>query len=181
MYIYTLSKIQHQELVEQIMGALAKLLSYPDRILAAFFLQVLPEILRLVVLAICIAWKYYKLVDINYRYISIINKKSSIFTYKKKKTVSLLGECAICLSEFTEGEEGREISECKHSFHRRCLEKWLRGYKATCPLCRSLVVPEVIVAEYERMQIEREDDRIEKELALILLNALDGRSCNGYF
>ncbi|KAL7154641.1 hypothetical protein ABFS83_03G015100 [Erythranthe nasuta] len=164
------------------MGALAKLLSYPDKILAVFFLETLPEILRLLVLAICVVWKYYKLINTNYKYKSRMNKKTSKFTYRKKKNAdSLLGECAICLSEFEEGEEGMEVVECKHAFHKHCLEKWIQGYKATCPLCRSLVIPEVILAEYQRMQVEREDSWIEKEMALILLNALDGRSCNGYF
>ncbi|PIN03829.1 hypothetical protein CDL12_23646 [Handroanthus impetiginosus] len=161
-------------------GALAKLFSYPDKILAAFFLKVLPEFLRLIVLSICIIWKYYKLIKTNYKYISAINKKTFKFPYKKRERPEL-AECSICLSEFAEGEEGREIIDCKHVFHRHCLEKWLQGFTATCPLCRSLVVPEVMVAEYKRMQIEQENNRIEKELALILLNALHGGSCNGFF
>ncbi|KAI3465068.1 hypothetical protein Pfo_021731 [Paulownia fortunei] len=162
------------------MGALAKFCSYSDKILAAFFLRVLPEVLRLAILAICILWKYYKLVNTNYKYTSTINKKSLRFSYRKKAQPEL-AECSICLSEFADGEEGRELVECKHAFHRHCLEIWLQGYTATCPLCRSLVVPEVIVADYQRMQIEQEDNWIEKELALILLNALRGGSCNGFF
>ena len=162
------------------MGALAKLFSYPDKILAVFFFRVLPELLRLLILAICILWKHYKLVTTKYKYMSTINKKSSKFHYRKKEIAELC-ECSVCLSEFEEGEEARELVECKHAFHRHCLEKWLKGSKATCPICRSLVVPEVIVAEYNKMKIEEKEDWIEKELALILLNILDGRSCNGFF
>ncbi|KAI3460001.1 hypothetical protein Pfo_016664 [Paulownia fortunei] len=161
------------------MGALAKLFSCSDKILAVFFLKVLPELLRLIILAICILWKQYRYLSSTYKYTSMINKKSWKFAYRKRAKTNLV-ECSICLSEFAEGDEGRELVDCKHAFHRHCLEKWLQGYRATCPLCRSLVVPEVIVAEYHQMQIEQENDGIEKELALILLNALHGGSCNGF-
>ncbi|KAG8377350.1 hypothetical protein BUALT_Bualt08G0024000 [Buddleja alternifolia] len=155
------------------MGAFSKLFSYSDKLFAVFFFEVLPEVLRLIILAICILWKYYKLLSTNYKYMSMINKKSSKFTFEKRAKLELV-ECSICLSEFSEGDEGRQLLECKHTFHRDCLEKWLQGYTATCPLCRSLVVPEVIVAEYHRMQIEQENNGIEKEMALILLNAFTG-------
>ncbi|KAL3619736.1 hypothetical protein CASFOL_034648 [Castilleja foliolosa] len=151
-----------------------------DKILLVFFLKVLPELFRLIILAVCVLWKHYKRISSNYKYMSTINKKSAKFDYSKRARPNL-DKCIICLSEFEEGEEGRELVDCKHAFHGECLEKWLQGYTATCPLCRSSVVPEVILAEYHEMQIELEDYGFEKELALILLNAFQGRSCNGYF
>ncbi|KAL3845836.1 hypothetical protein ACJIZ3_003239 [Penstemon smallii] len=162
------------------MGTLAKLFSYPDKIIASFFLKILPEILRIIILSICIIWKHYKLVSSNYKYMYMINKKSTKFVHRKEAETEPV-ECRICLSEFATGDEGREIKDCKHVFHRNCLEKWLQGYRGTCPLCRSSVVPEVIVAEYHLMQIQQENDMIEKELTLIFLNALHGRICNGRF
>ncbi|GFP79047.1 RING-H2 finger protein atl5 [Phtheirospermum japonicum] len=151
-----------------------------DKIILVFFLKVLPELLRLIILAVCVLWKHYKHLSSNYKYTSTINKKSAKFAYSKRANANI-DKCSICLSEFAEGEEGRELVDCKHAFHRDCLEKWLQGYTATCPLCRSSVVPAVILAEYHEMQVELENDGVEKELALILLNALRGRSCNGYF
>lgn len=41
--------------------------------------------------------------------------------------------CAICLEEFTEGQELRIIS-CSHEFHRECVDPWLQQHH-TCPLC----------------------------------------------
>ncbi|KFV67384.1 E3 ubiquitin-protein ligase RNF43, partial [Dryobates pubescens] len=41
--------------------------------------------------------------------------------------------CAICLEEFTDGQELRIIS-CSHEFHRECVDPWLQQHH-TCPLC----------------------------------------------
>lgn len=42
--------------------------------------------------------------------------------------------CAICLSEYTEGEELR-LLPCSHTFHKSCVDEWLM-VNATCPNCR---------------------------------------------
>ncbi|XP_056845581.1 RING-H2 finger protein ATL2-like [Raphanus sativus] len=47
-------------------------------------------------------------------------------------------ECAVCLSEFEEGETGRVLPGCKHAFHVECIDMWFHSH-STCPLCRSLV------------------------------------------
>mmetsp|Transcript_65352 Transcript_65352/g.181283 ORF Transcript_65352/g.181283 Transcript_65352/m.181283 type:complete len:320 (-) Transcript_65352:74-1033(-) len=41
--------------------------------------------------------------------------------------------CSICLSDYTEGALMRKLP-CGHSFHRRCVDKWLQRNKR-CPLC----------------------------------------------
>ncbi|KAL2503781.1 RING-type domain-containing protein [Abeliophyllum distichum] len=146
---------------------------------ASFYLTVLPEIIRLIILAIFVLWKFYRLVSSNYKYMSMINKKSSKFVYRRNHLESDFEECAICLSEFVEGEKGREL-ECKHMFHRHCVEKWLQEYKATCPLCRSSIVSEEILAEYHRVKDEQNNSIIEKELALILLSIMHGGTCHGF-
>ncbi|GAB2266039.1 hypothetical protein Dimus_001069 [Dionaea muscipula] len=45
-------------------------------------------------------------------------------------------ECAVCLSEFREGEKLRVIPNCCHAFHIDCIDVWLQG-NANCPLCRT--------------------------------------------
>nr|UPT48770.1 pentatricopeptide repeat protein AaPPR775 [Agave angustifolia] len=45
-------------------------------------------------------------------------------------------ECAICLSEFEEGEGIRVLPACRHGFHVRCVERWL-AVRRSCPTCRS--------------------------------------------
>ncbi|KAI3753525.1 hypothetical protein L2E82_25580 [Cichorium intybus] len=45
-------------------------------------------------------------------------------------------ECSVCLSEFKPDAEINNLS-CGHVFHKSCLEKWLKLWNITCPLCRN--------------------------------------------
>lgn len=45
-------------------------------------------------------------------------------------------ECAICLSEFTAGEEVKVLPQCGHGFHVACVDTWL-GSHSSCPSCRA--------------------------------------------
>ncbi len=57
-------------------------------------------------------------------------------------------ECAVCLSEFVDGETGRVLPKCNHSFHIDCIDMWFQSH-STCPICRGPVEsqpqPEVAV------------------------------------
>ncbi|KAK7291678.1 hypothetical protein RIF29_07012 [Crotalaria pallida] len=68
-----------------------------------------------------------------------------LFTFSRSSEAA---ECAVCLSEFEEGETGRVLPKCKHSFHVECIDMWFESH-STCPLCRVHVEvpvePEVIV------------------------------------
>lgn len=59
-------------------------------------------------------------------------------------------ECPVCLSEFQQGQEIRLLPACKHVYHRKCLDQWLDYQHMTCPLCRTSLVPEVIVKKQQR-------------------------------
>lgn len=48
-------------------------------------------------------------------------------------------ECSICLSGFLDGEGVRRLPQCRHLFHRACIDMWLYSH-ASCPLCRASVV-----------------------------------------
>ncbi|XP_018860644.1 RING-H2 finger protein ATL80-like [Juglans regia] len=48
-------------------------------------------------------------------------------------------ECAICLSEFTHGDEILVLPQCSHAFHVACIETWL-GSHSSCPSCRQILV-----------------------------------------
>ncbi|XP_057817436.1 brassinosteroid-responsive RING protein 1 [Cryptomeria japonica] len=52
--------------------------------------------------------------------------------------------CSVCLNEFAENEEIRQLTNCCHIFHKNCLDKWLDHDQKTCPLCRTCLMPEKI-------------------------------------
>ncbi|XP_020585722.1 E3 ubiquitin-protein ligase RHA1B-like [Phalaenopsis equestris] len=58
--------------------------------------------------------------------------------------------CAVCLLEFEEREEVRWLSNCRHVFHRGCLDRWVDHDQRTCPLCRTQLIPEEMQEEFDR-------------------------------
>ena len=54
--------------------------------------------------------------------------------YLNKKTLENIGDCSICLKKMYCNNTVR--TECEHTYHRICLETWLKD-KDTCPLCRT--------------------------------------------
>ncbi|KAH7672723.1 E3 ubiquitin-protein ligase RNF38/44 protein [Dioscorea alata] len=48
--------------------------------------------------------------------------------------------CAVCLSEFKDGEAVRLLPECKHCFHVACIDLWLQSHYS-CPMCRTITAP----------------------------------------
>ncbi|KAK6918355.1 Zinc finger, RING-type [Dillenia turbinata] len=56
--------------------------------------------------------------------------------------------CAVCLYEFEGKEEIRRLTNCKHIFHRMCLDRWMDCDQKTCPLCRTQFVPSELQEEF---------------------------------
>lgn len=55
---------------------------------------------------------------------------------KIKKDDNILSEnCFICMETYKESELKRSLPSCKHYFHKKCIDKWLKK-KASCPICR---------------------------------------------
>ncbi|CAI8619477.1 unnamed protein product [Vicia faba] len=50
--------------------------------------------------------------------------------------------CAVCLTEFDENDEIRRLANCRHIFHRGCLDRWMGYDQRTCPLCRTSFIPD---------------------------------------
>ncbi|KAK3034022.1 hypothetical protein RJ639_033307 [Escallonia herrerae] len=50
-------------------------------------------------------------------------------------------ECPVCLTEFKPDAEINHLC-CGHVFHKLCLEKWLKFWNVTCPLCRNHMMPQ---------------------------------------
>ncbi|XP_061349142.1 RING-H2 finger protein ATL2-like [Gastrolobium bilobum] len=62
-----------------------------------------------------------------------------VFAFSTKTHTEAV-ECAVCLSEFKDGETGRVLPRCNHSFHIDCIDMWFQSH-STCPLCRAPVKP----------------------------------------
>ncbi|ORX85164.1 hypothetical protein K493DRAFT_341833 [Basidiobolus meristosporus CBS 931.73] len=48
--------------------------------------------------------------------------------------------CAICLEDFVDGEEIRQLP-CHHDYHVTCIDPWLTTKSGTCPMCKCRVPP----------------------------------------
>ncbi|KAL1567014.1 RING-type E3 ubiquitin transferase [Salvia divinorum] len=46
--------------------------------------------------------------------------------------------CTICLQKIKNGQVGRWLPRCKHTFHVECIDGWLMR-QASCPICRTHV------------------------------------------
>ncbi|KAL9393605.1 hypothetical protein Peur_012890 [Populus x canadensis] len=88
---------------------------------------------------------------ISTQYLSLIEKTNPAIHYSEKFSRQQSRECAVCLSGFMKGERVRKL-RCNHTFHKECLDKWLQQYLATCPLCRTRVLPDEIVVNYHQLQ-----------------------------
>ncbi|MCE3051576.1 hypothetical protein HAX54_050252 [Datura stramonium] len=165
------------------MAALTRCFSFFYKVYPILFCSWILQVLRFMILTTIVFWNLCRYAIANYKYKKTLNKKSSKFVFRRKKHVVSL-DCAICLSEFQHGEKGRKLESCKHIFHENCLEKWLmqKDVKATCPLCRSVIISEEIKEEYRKLEDEgKRDHSYEKELALLLLSVLNRRCCHHSF
>ena len=48
-------------------------------------------------------------------------------------------KCCICLAPYEEDDELR-VLQCKHGFHKACLDKWLTMHSNSCPSCRTKAI-----------------------------------------
>ncbi|KAF8404535.1 hypothetical protein HHK36_009422 [Tetracentron sinense] len=113
-------------------------------------------------------WRVRKPPISTIRYLELIEEKNPTICYRSELMPELIN-CAVCLSKFEEGEEIREL-KCKHIFHKDCLDRWLQHDSATCPLCRSLVLPEIVNAHNEQDYDGSDDELIFLLSALLVTN-----------
>ena len=59
---------------------------------------------------------------------------------KLKKTNSTSSCCSICLGDYKVIDMLRQLPDCGHLFHVKCVDPWLRMHP-TCPVCRTSPIP----------------------------------------
>ncbi|KAL5555921.1 hypothetical protein UlMin_038670 [Ulmus minor] len=163
------------------MAAFSKFFSNLYTMSIVFFTLLLLEILTLIRSLAGAKPEPGKSVITTTQYLKLIEEKNPTSDFAKTKSkppqteAAPPCECRVCLSEFEEGDKVRNL-KCNHTFHKECLDKWLQQYcSATCPLCRSKVLPDEIVASYNRMRNQVQYDGTEEEM-VFLLSALHGNS-----
>lgn len=80
---------------------------------------------------------------------STVLKSFPIFAYSSSAVShNDLHDCAICLSEYTEGDECRMLPNCSHVFHSQCIDRWFAS-QSNCPLCRAPIQPVTVESHVE--------------------------------
>ena len=59
---------------------------------------------------------------------------------KLQKTNSTSSCCSICLGDYKSTDMLRQLPDCAHLFHVKCVDPWLRLHP-TCPVCRTSPLP----------------------------------------
>ncbi|MFS8015612.1 putative transcription factor C2H2 family [Helianthus anomalus] len=161
------------------MGALSRFIAHVYTLLLIFFTVL---VLELIILFRSVAGTIGYSDDdhpiTTAQYLKLIEDKNPSGRYK----VAVGGEskeCSVCLSVLEDGDAVRRL-KCRHVFHKGCVDKWLEQDRATCPICRRLVLPEAVVVRYsQRRQVEPHRRRREfyggsDEELILLLTSLHG-------
>ena len=57
----------------------------------------------------------------------------------KKNDIIVNENCLICIEKYKIHEFKRLLPNCKHCFHKKCIDKWLKK-NASCPICRDKII-----------------------------------------
>ncbi|ERM96622.1 hypothetical protein AMTR_s00001p00271850 [Amborella trichopoda] len=82
----------------------------------------------------------------------LIKSKLAVVEYEEKDEES---DCVVCLNSLERGQKVRELCNCKHVFHRVCLDKWVDLGQTTCPLCRSSLLPAITGERKDSWLVDR--------------------------
>ena len=55
--------------------------------------------------------------------------------YIKKDDPILESDCSICIDNYKYKQYKRILPECKHTFHKKCIDNWFKK-NSSCPVCR---------------------------------------------
>jgi len=78
-------------------------------------------------------------------------------------------ECPVCLEPIKEtgSDTVKKLEECKHTFHKECIDQWLRiAQSKACPICRADIEEGVCGqnGEDNPRRVEQEEEEEEEEV-----------------
>ncbi|KAI9121973.1 hypothetical protein K1719_006662 [Acacia pycnantha] len=80
-------------------------------------------------------------VDVGIDEAAILSYPKLLYSEAKLQKPDSTGTCcSICLGEYKSRDMLRELPDCGHIFHLKCIDPWLRLHP-TCPLCRTSPFP----------------------------------------
>lgn len=72
---------------------------------------------------------------------SLVDKISPVVRFSDLG-IDLEDCCTVCLSDFKSPDKIRQLPNCRHVFHHRCLDPWIVDCRnMTCPICRDRFLP----------------------------------------
>lgn len=95
----------------------------------------------------------------------ILFTRISSIKYDKSQH-SHLDSCAICYTEYADGNDIKLIPKCNHAFHQECIESWIlkaRNRKVLCPVCRIDIQEELDVIDQAKSINNVEDNKQEDD------------------
>ena len=75
-----------------------------------------------------------------------------VATYVASPPPAAAAGCAICLSDFADGERMRVLPVCGHRFHVACIDRWLASHRS-CPTCRRRLSSESGAGGHHHLQV----------------------------
>jgi hypothetical protein len=69
---------------------------------------------------------------------NIRKNKIKNIKYKKVKEENE-NECPICLDQIKMGEF-QKVLDCKHCYHKKCIDRWFKKDNDFCPMCRMKII-----------------------------------------
>ncbi|KAL2900921.1 RING-H2 finger protein ATL70 [Bienertia sinuspersici] len=63
-----------------------------------------------------------------------------LYSQLESKGSTVMSCCSICLADYKGNDVLRQLPECGHFFHLKCVDPWLKLHP-TCPFCRTSPLP----------------------------------------
>ncbi|XP_058085743.1 RING-H2 finger protein ATL70-like [Magnolia sinica] len=71
---------------------------------------------------------------------TLLSYPTLLYSHAKIHNKDTTSCCSICLADYKDKDMLRLLPDCRHIFHVKCVDTWLRLHP-TCPVCRTSPLP----------------------------------------